>query len=71
MKAINQKQVWTTEVSASIQGTKSQNQTGIFVAEDYNGTNVENVRCWRELEIKDGRQKPEVEMKNNAISQHL
>ena len=48
--------------------TEIANQTGIFVVEDHNGTDVNTVRCRRESQIKDGRQKPEVEMKQRNIT---
>jgi len=38
------------------------------MVEEHNGTHVENVRCRRESQIKDGRQKPEVKMKQRNIS---
>ena len=42
---------------------KSHNQTGIFVVDEHNGTDLNTVQCRRESHNKDGCQKPEVEMK--------
>ena len=39
---------------------QSQNQTGIFVVEEHNETDVNTVQFWRELHIKDGTKKPEI-----------
>ena len=47
---------------------ESQNQTGICVVEEHNGTDVNTALCRRESQIKDGRQKPKVEMKQHNIS---
>lgn len=48
------------------QQRKSSNQIGIVVVEEHHGTHVHTVRCQRESQIKDGRQKKW----NHAIS-HL
>ena len=47
---------------------KPQNQIGIFVVEEHNWFDVNTVQCWRKSLIEDGRQKPEVEMKQRNIS---
>ena len=53
---------------------ESQNQIGIFVVEEHNWTHVNTVQDRRESQIKDGDQKPEVEMKqrnNSAFIQDI
>ena len=53
------------------QQRKYQNQTGIFVVEEHNGTHVHTVQCWRESQIEDSRLKPEVEIKQRNISDSI
>ena len=38
------------------------------MVEEHNGTDVNTVQCRRESKIKDGRQKPEAEMKQGNIT---
>jgi len=66
MAALNRKQVWKTEVSASIQSTN-----GIFVVEEHIGTIM-----WKLCDVgvsrkKDDRPKQQVEMKKRNISASL
>jgi hypothetical protein len=47
------------------------NKTNIFVVEQNNGTHVNFVQCRHELKIKDGCQKPEVEIEQRDTSASL
>ena len=46
---------------------ESRYQTGIFVVEEHNGTDVNTVQCQRESQIKNGSLKPELKTKQRNI----